>query len=274
MLFVLPDGNIACSGDSYIKIWNTNGNLIRTLDHHWSYPYHVTSMVILKNGFLASGSSDATINIWNYTKGELIKSLSSSYYGVFGLAVLPQGYLASTSPDSNSYPYFKLSIWDVQSYSIIQNLEGHSNYASSLDVLKDGRLVSSALDGIKIWNTTTRTLTNYFLQNQSVGFVKVLKNGNLAATTPNFTVTIINPLNGSIIRILKGHKGNVIRVCELNNNYLASASQDKTVKIWNITTGLVVKTLNGHNDSVSSVAILKNGYLVSTSIDSRINIWS
>ena len=231
-------------------------------------------MVILNNGLLASGSSDATIKIWNHTKGELINSLSSSYYGVFGLAVLPKDYLASTSPDSNAYPYFKLSIWDVNFYSIVKNLEGHSYYGSSLDVLKDGKLVSSSRDGIKIWNTTTPNLTNYFFKDQNVGFVKVLKNGNLAATTPNFTVTIFNPLNGSIIRILRGHKGNVRRVCELNNGYLASASEDKTVRIWNITTGLVVKTLNGHNNPVSSVAILKNGYLVSTSIDSRINIWS
>lgn len=276
VLYVLPNGNFACSGDSYVNIWNSKGNLLRTLNDHWSHPYHVTSMVVLKNGLLATGSSDATIIVYNYTSGEVKKTLSSSWYGVFSLAVLPNGNLVSTSPSGNEWPNFKkLTIWNVTSYTIVRTLEGHSGYSLvNIDVLKDGSLVSSSADGIKIWNTENGQLKNYFFKNKTVGFIKVLKNGNLAAVTENNTVTIVNSLNGAIIRILKGHKGQVRRLCELKNDYLATGSDDKTVKIWNLKTGSVVKTLNGHNYSVSSVATLSNGYLLSTSLDSKINIWS
>ena len=49
--------------DKTIKIWDTDtGSLIKTLTGHTD---RVFSLAVLPNGFLASGSHDNTIKIWN-----------------------------------------------------------------------------------------------------------------------------------------------------------------------------------------------------------------
>ena len=84
-----------------IKIWNTDtGSLIRTLTGHSILP--VCSLAVLKNGHLASGSSDGTIKIWNANDGSLIRTLTGHNGSVNALAVLPNGYLASGSGDKDN----------------------------------------------------------------------------------------------------------------------------------------------------------------------------
>ena len=60
--------------DNKIKIWNSNtGDLVRILTGHLN---SVTSLYVLPNGFLISGSTDSLINIWDPNSGELIKTLN------------------------------------------------------------------------------------------------------------------------------------------------------------------------------------------------------
>ena len=63
---------------------------------------------MLKNGYLASGSDDTTIKIWN-TDGSLITTLTGHTGQVKSLAALQNGWLASGS----GHPDYKIKIWDL-----------------------------------------------------------------------------------------------------------------------------------------------------------------
>ena len=67
-LVVLPENGLLASGSDYdltIRIWNANtGITIKTLTGKTNA---VTSLVVLPDGLLASGSMDSLIRIWNVT---------------------------------------------------------------------------------------------------------------------------------------------------------------------------------------------------------------
>ena len=50
-------------------------------------------MAVLPNGYLASGSLDTTIKIWNTTTGSEARTLIGHTAWARSLAVLPNGYL-------------------------------------------------------------------------------------------------------------------------------------------------------------------------------------
>jgi WD40 repeat protein len=57
-------------------------------------------------------------------------------------------------------------------------------------------------------------------------------NGDLASGSNDRTINILNPIDDTLKRILKGHSGTVSSLTTLLNGDLASGSNDKTIKIW------------------------------------------
>ena len=97
--------------------------------------------------YLASGSADNTIRIWNSTTGKLLKTLRGHTRWVTSLAVLQDGTLASGSNDGI------IRIWNTTTGEILKTLRGHTDWVTSLAVLQDGTLASGSHDNtIRIWN--------------------------------------------------------------------------------------------------------------------------
>ena len=68
------------------KIWNLDKVItIKTLTGHTD---SVTSLVVLSDGTLASGSNDNTIKLWDYSTGYLIKTLIGHTRWVTSLVLL------------------------------------------------------------------------------------------------------------------------------------------------------------------------------------------
>ena len=66
-----PDRIVSGSDDKTVKIWNTDGECLKTLEGHSNY---VFSVAILGPDRIVSGSQDKTVKIWN-TDGECLKTL-------------------------------------------------------------------------------------------------------------------------------------------------------------------------------------------------------
>lgn len=236
-------------------------------------PYYITVLRILSNGYLASGSSDASLKVWDPVSGRNIADLRSSFYGVFGMAVLPNGFLASTSPNSSITNYFAITVWNTNTYQIAYTLKGHNSFANWLDVLDNGDLVSCSSDGIKIWNTQNQSLVLALNDSQNSYPVKVLPNGYLASGNTDGSIKIWNTKTGSLINILKSHTKPIEAFAVFSNGYLVSGSQDETIKIWDPISGILKNTLSGfHKSAVTSLATFNTEFLASASTDSVL-IW-
>ena len=162
---------LSISDDSTIKVWNSSFDLIETyysesvtaLAYDPIYKYvasgskdnkinlysvsftlsnkndavhkeKIRAIYVLKNGLIATGSTDATIKIWRQNGSktlELIKTLKEHKYAIYSLAVLSNGSLISGSADGN------IKVWNQINetfFECVTNLT-HPDQVTSLAVL-------------------------------------------------------------------------------------------------------------------------------------------
>lgn len=83
-----------------------------------------------------------------------------------------------------------------------------------------------------------------------------------------------HPVPSQCFLILKGHKGAVRSLCQMDTDYLASGSDDGDIRVWNISkqeSHCVWRVT--HGDKVWCVARYRSSYIVSGSENGTIKIW-
>ena len=145
----IKDGRIAINSLYQILLWDYT--ITKKKDFEKSYCYlkghkkNVTSLLLLKNGNLISGSEDKKIIIWNTKKKEIINELNQHKGPVLSLFQLKEGNLVSGEKFSLIY------IWSLDFNSIQQTLIEDGAIIRFYQ-LKNLDLCSiSNLSEIKIW---------------------------------------------------------------------------------------------------------------------------
>ncbi|NCR45853.1 MAG: protein kinase [Microcystis aeruginosa G13-01] len=223
--------------------------------------------------YLASGSRDNTIKIWEVATGKELRTLTGHSEIVFSVAYSPDGrYLASGSRDNT------IKIWEVATGKV-RTITGHSGWVFSVAYSPDGRYLASgsADKTIKIWEVATgkqlRTLTDHSMTVWSVAYSP--DGRYLASGSRDKTIKIWEVATGTELRTLTGYSIGVLSVVySPDGHYLASGSNDNTIKIWEVATGKQLRTPTGHSEVVRSVVYSPDGrYLASGSQDKTIKIW-
>lgn len=92
-------------------------------------------------------------------------------------------------------------------------------------------------------------------------------------------------INGEVAQNLKGHKGEITSLIEINidddinhpnegNVLIASGSKDKNIKIWSVLECKCKKTLTGHKAPVLALVQLKRETIISSGEDYSLIVWN
>jgi WD40 repeat protein len=137
---------VSASEDKTVKVWNLNGELLRTLQGHQD----AVRTVITNGKQIISGSEDHSIKIWDLS-GRILTTLEKHHSAVKGVALSPnQQYLASVDDDG------EIILWQPnnQTWQPLQTLQGHDNSIWSVTFSLDSQTLATAGEDAKIilWN--------------------------------------------------------------------------------------------------------------------------
>ena len=281
---------------------------IKTIEGHQE---KIVSMIELSNGFIATGSYDCKIKIWDLEKSLCINTINESGY-IFCLLEMEQNIILSGTSNNtiqlfniNSHEnknkniysfkghdlwinclvkcnsqYFAsgsndatIKIWDYEKKSLFKTIKGHEECILTLILLKNGNLCSGSADlSIKIWDWRIgECISTLIGHDKWIKCLCQLNNGYIVSGSDDMSIKIWN--DNKCIKELKGHLHSVRTLCKIGLDGFASGSFDETIKIWNIHSIEPIQTLKGHKSYVISVIQISNGDLVSCSNDFSIKIW-
>jgi WD40 repeat protein len=173
IVFSLEYKQIVCgtggtSNNLHIFNYET-GDLVRTFNGHSNDVY---SIEMLSEPFMASGSQDQKVIIWDLSSYSIKYNLTGHNSQVYCIKSFPT-YLIASGDGSG-----KIIIWNWLTGEQIFNLIGHTNtiYSNSLDLYDEQTLVSGSRDRtVKFWNITNGKLIRTINVDIQIGALAMLK---------------------------------------------------------------------------------------------------
>ena len=153
------DGRLLAKGGGKIELWEVTSNaLLRNMPGHNAVGCRGRSCTVLAVAFspdgrwLASGSEDKTIKLWEAATGQEVRTLAGHTNGVMALAFSPDGrWLASGSKDKT------IKLWEAATGQEVRTLAGHTGTVMAMAFSPDGRWLATGSEDntIKLWEAAT-----------------------------------------------------------------------------------------------------------------------
>ncbi len=235
----------------------------------------VRSLAYSSDGkFLASGSFDGTIRIWDVPSGSLKESFNAHDDAIRSIAFSPDGdLLASVSFDQI------LKIRDLSSGEFQTEIEAHQASINKVLFSPSGDvLYTTSLDNrILMWDVNTGNLVREIVNNHDGGILSLElseKAGLLTSGGIDGTIRVYD-LQGEDTAYLGDHTGWVYDLAiSPDGAEMASCSLDQSVKVWDLINGREKVQLDDCRSAVQTVTYSPDGeFLAAGCADNRIMIW-
>ena len=205
----------------------------------------INCLCSFQNKYIASGSSDKTINIYDCSstnsKIKPLKKLSFHVDSIDSIIALDNGnYLLSSGRDD------KLCLWDVK--------EILENYDPNKDITLDPSFFEQISENKKIFPKKY-----VFSESISVYCLCPLSNNKIAFSGRDETIKIVDENLKQINTILTNEKGPILSLAEYDKDIIISGGMDSLIKLYDISKKKCVclDKYIGHRGQVNSVIKLK-----------------
>jgi len=246
--------------------------LERKLTGHTAW---VKSVAVSPDGkWVASGSRDKTVKIWDIETGNCHATLEGHGGPVNCVAITPDGKRLLSSSDDHT-----IRIWEFPSGRLGRVLEGHRNYVPLVAPFAKGQmLLSAGIDRlIKLWVTDSGECMKTIQADQDFMAAALGADGERLLTGGfDGTVALWDLDGGQRLASMKRHTGHASSVAITADGWYGfSGSNDTTVKTWDLEAVTSLGTLEGHGSEVHSLALFPDAAWVASTgfIDGTVRLW-
>lgn len=228
-------------------------------------------------GWIASGSADDTVQIWNATNGAPVYTYRGYTSPLTAVAWSPYGfdgsYLVSAGEQNHT-----VQLWKAASNGLITKYASPGSRVLAVNWQQgtDNVVLGNEDGTAKVWNTKTgQILTTY---NGHRGPVQALALYNthyktyVASGSADSTLHIWDMQTGNTIATYRGHTAPINAVVWLTETLLASASDDGTVQVWDMQSQTVQLTYSKHKGQVRALAAI-SAFVISGGTDNQVHVW-
>jgi WD40 repeat protein len=266
---------ISIGADRYIKIWwwRTGRNLLA---------FKVPDVQVRDGAFhgrrgLLAVCGGEGIKIWQVWTGRRIQQIQT--------VAASNLKLISFSPDGNILVAAnfacEIHCWEVDSGRYLHQLCGHPTQVFEVNYDDAGRLISTCLEQMRVWNLTTGSCHKTINLARDCGKGVAYHTPTIATGSDNGTIKIWNLETGKCLQTSTGNAPRVMAVAAHARDRLLVSTQDNgTLKLWDFSGSLLpgqlppLRTYRGHQGLAMAIAISDDGRsIASTGSDRIINIW-
>ncbi|GLA98339.1 hypothetical protein AtubIFM57143_006280 [Aspergillus tubingensis] len=245
------------------ELWSAE---LESIEGHKGIP--VRAVAYSPDGrWLASGSQDRTVKIWDAATSTLQQSLEGHTDCVISISISSDGRrVASASMDRT------IKVWDLMT-NTHQTLKGHEHYIYAVAFSPDGRwLATGSYDlTVRVWDTTTGTHRVLKGHEGNVYSVSFSADGrHLASGARDKTVKIWDVETGALRHTIPTDWP-IDSAIFLPDGRLAVG--DRRIKIWDLTTGTVQQTLGTRPSSAQILSSSRDGRLLAYNQGFSIEVW-
>ena len=238
-------------------------HLKETLSEHYD---KISCLTLLQSGFIATGSYDTTIRIWDLEKSSCVKKFQD-LGNVLALLEFEPGKLISASSQ------YTILLWDINSNNN-DNIVCFSQDCEWVNFLVkcDGKTFATVSNPyIIIWDYYLKAKKNKInLHEDYISALIQLNENNLCIGSHDKLIKIWDLKKELKIKELSGHNDRVTCLCQMNDEILLSGSSDKTIKVWKNYN--CIKTIKIDTCSIRVLLKINNDYFAGNS-EGEIIIW-
>ena len=268
------------NNDNKIPINSNNHNLANNNDYQDCMQYKciktlnghkekVVSLIELESGYLASGSYDNFIYIWDINTGNYINKKKENGY-VFCLLEFESNMILSGTSDNN------INLWDISNMEdkYIYSFKAHQLWVNCLVKIDSQFFASASNDAnIIIWDYNRRAHIKFLQGHRDciLSLIKLNDDGHLCSGSADLTIKIWDWKKGICLITLSGHEKWVKCLCQLKDGTLLSGSDDKKIKVWK--NNKMIYSIKEHTYSIRALCQIDENHFASGSFDKKIKIW-
>lgn len=270
-LALLIAGGVTIGGGGIValeKVLNPEISPGATLENYRGHTQAVDSVTWSPNGeYIASGSADKTIQVWNAQTGKLLTTYNGHSGSIYSVTWSPDGSKVLSIAWDNT-----VQEWNAKTGELLSEYKGNpgTGYVAAF-VPAGSKYTASGFD----YKLNSVHVGNY--KNGASGGlnqIAISPDGSKVAVGLNDSIQVVDYDTTKVLLSYNGHSGLTNALTWSPDNRKIAAGSDNTVLVLDVATGELIIKYAEHSNTVETLAWSPNGkYIASGSYDKTVRVW-